>query len=257
MTQELIADLKTEIGTSQSKRETLIVHCCYHKVATGFFAKILRKISEEFGWKFQSCHQEDLSPETSIFLQNHSKINLSSLPSYVGSHIIRDPRDIIISGYFYHLWCPEKWCHEKKPKYNNQSYQELLNSVSQEEGIVIEMGRVKKDFNNMSNWNYSNPNFIEIRLEDIVNNERDIMIQVFQKYGFSGEDLDKAISVYEKYCFEKVARRKRGEENRQKHIRKGVSGDWKNHFTPKHKEIFKETYPDILIKLGYEQDHNW
>lgn len=257
MVTSIIDKVKTEIHQSQSQQKKLIVHCCYHKVATGFFAIILRKIAEEFSWKFQSCKQEKLSPDTNIFLQNHSKVNLSSLPPYVGSHIIRDPRDMIVSGYFYHLWCSEKWCHIKKPKYNNYTYQELLNSVPQEEGIAIEIDRVKWDVNHMSNWDYSNPNFIEIRLEDIVKNEKGMMIKVFQNYGFRNEDLTRAISIYEKYSFEKIARRKRGEENKQKHFRKGVSGDWRNHFTPKHKEIFKELYQDVLIKLGYEQDNNW
>ena len=40
-------------------------------------------------------------------------------------------------------------------------------------------------------------------------------------------------------------------------FRKGQIGDWRNHFTEEHKQIFKEVYGDTLIKLGYEKDYDW
>lgn len=38
---------------------------------------------------------------------------------------------------------------------------------------------------------------------------------------------------------------------------KGKSGVWKEYFTEEHKELFKQLFGDILIKLGYEQDYHW
>lgn len=40
-------------------------------------------------------------------------------------------------------------------------------------------------------------------------------------------------------------------------FRKGMIGDWKNHFTDDHKQAFKEQAGDQLIELGYERDDNW
>ena len=40
-------------------------------------------------------------------------------------------------------------------------------------------------------------------------------------------------------------------------FRKGVIGDWKNHFTEEHKQAFKEMCGRELIDLGYEKDLNW
>jgi hypothetical protein len=51
--------------------------------------------------------------------------------------------------------------------------------------------------------------------------------------------------------------RDKGEENVKSHYRKGVPGDWVNHFTPEHKHAFKERFNDVLIKTGYEDDDNW
>ena len=39
--------------------------------------------------------------------------------------------------------------------------------------------------------------------------------------------------------------------------RKGVIGDWVNHFTDDHRAAFKDVAGDLLIELGYEGDHDW
>jgi hypothetical protein len=48
-----------------------------------------------------------------------------------------------------------------------------------------------------------------------------------------------------------------GQENRKRFYRKGIVGDWKNHFGPEEKRIFKEIAGDLLITLGYEKDLSW
>jgi sulfotransferase 6B1 len=40
-------------------------------------------------------------------------------------------------------------------------------------------------------------------------------------------------------------------------FRKGLIGDWRNHFTPEHKRAFKVVAGQLLIDLGYEQGLNW
>jgi hypothetical protein len=53
------------------------------------------------------------------------------------------------------------------------------------------------------------------------------------------------------------AGRERGEENRNRFYRKGVAGDWKNHFGDEEKRIFKDIAGDMLIRLGYETNLAW
>jgi hypothetical protein len=40
-------------------------------------------------------------------------------------------------------------------------------------------------------------------------------------------------------------------------FRSGKTGEWKKHFTGKHKKIFKDVAGDLLIRLGYEKDSTW
>jgi len=52
--------------------------------------------------------------------------------------------------------------------------------------------------------------------------------------------------------FERLSRgRAPGEEDAGSHYRKGVSGDWANHFTPRVEVAFHERYPNILERTGY------
>ena len=51
--------------------------------------------------------------------------------------------------------------------------------------------------------------------------------------------------------------RRRGEEDVTAHERKGIAGDWRNHFSDALKSDFKERWGDLLIATGYEQDLDW
>lgn len=61
----------------------------------------------------------------------------------------------------------------------------------------------------------------------------------------------------EKNNFRRLTGRNPGEENRKAFVRKGVSGDWRNYFTPAQKDRFKAAAGELLIELGYEKDMNW
>ena len=57
--------------------------------------------------------------------------------------------------------------------------------------------------------------------------------------------------------FRFYAGRDRGKEDRKRFYRKGIAGDWKNHFSDEDKRVFKDLAGDMLIRLGYEKDLDW
>ncbi len=60
------------------------------------------------------------------------------------------------------------------------------------------------------------------------------------------------------YTFAKLSGgRKPGQENAGHFYRKGVIGDWRNHFNEENVAIFKEIAGETLIAAGYEQDNDW
>ncbi|HET9225254.1 MAG TPA: sulfotransferase [Thermoanaerobaculia bacterium] len=63
--------------------------------------------------------------------------------------------------------------------------------------------------------------------------------------------------ILERSSFRFYAGRERGQEDRKRFYRKGIAGDWKNHFGDEDKRIFKEIAGEMLVRLGYEKDLSW
>ena len=64
-------------------------------------------------------------------------------------------------------------------------------------------------------------------------------------------------SVLDEHAFTTKTGRQPGQENRFSHWRKGVAGDWKNHFSRDTGRIFEESFPGLLTDLGYESCVDW
>lgn len=64
-------------------------------------------------------------------------------------------------------------------------------------------------------------------------------------------------TTVEKWSMERETGRKPGQEDRSVLVRKGIVGDWKNHFTREAAEVFDRLAGDALVRLGYEPDRGW
>ncbi len=238
----------------------LIVHCCYHKCLTVYFYRVMQKVATAFGMHCQYFNwREKLDPKTDMLLIPHSQIDFGLLSNYVGTHIVRDPRDLLISAYFYHLRTDEEWCARPNPAHTSRppdvSYQQHLKSLDQEQGLLYELNHVAgKMAELMGQWDYDNRKILELRYEDVIGNERDTFAKVFSWYGFSGDRLQIAIEIGESLALSNVSK----QDKNFKHARQGSRvGQWQDFFTPAIKASFKRRFGDLLIRLGYAQDDRW
>ena len=100
-------------------------------------------------------------------------------------------------------------------------------------------------------------NYLEVRYEDLLENPHQKMTELAQFLGVETREdfIEEAVSSA---SFETLSRgRKRGQEDATSFFRKGMAGDWRNIFTERDKEIYKEAAGDLLIRLGYEKDLDW
>ncbi|MBR8828224.1 MAG: sulfotransferase domain-containing protein [Gomphosphaeria aponina SAG 52.96 = DSM 107014] len=257
--ESLVSEKENPFVDTENKK--IIVHCCYHKVGTVWFRKLLGRIGREYGLNFQvekGRRPYKIKEQTEIFMQSHSNVEPSKLPPYRGSHVVRDPRDVVISGYFYHLWTKESWVHKPKKKYGGISYQEYLKSVDKETGLMEEIKRAAtKYIKDMGQWNYKNPNFIEVKYEDLIRDEQSVFTKIFNHYGFNEKAIEKSLEIAEQLSFQNVARRKLGETKEKSHLRSGQPGEWQYIFNEQHKGYFKQMCGKVLVKLGYEKNNDW
>jgi len=176
--------------------------------------------------------------------------------------VTRDGRDILVSQYFHSLFengsGNEALVRRTRKKLNFRNYDDLESNLPAFIEYTYSDGSRKKH-----NWNTFNdrwtetPRAVRAKYEDFLLRP----VSELQRVSFelSGETLseDNADAIVKKYSFSSLSGRKSGEENKRSFLRKGISGDWKNYFTPTAKEVFKDYAGATLIKLGYESDNAW
>jgi hypothetical protein len=204
-------------------------------------------------------------------------------------HVIRDPRDLIVSGYFSH-----RVSHETDGLPRLQAHREALLAVPLNEGLLLEMEFSKVSLLQMGDWDYADPAVLELKMEDLTDRPYEGFIQIFHHLDLLTEsDPVRAIhqarvwtrrvmnrlshrrhfgglarsipatgelvlaAVYAERFEAQTGGRQRGVEDVASHYRKGVAGDWRNYFTPQHVDAFQAHYGDLLVRLGYEETENW
>ncbi len=224
--------------------------------------RIFRIISKRLGLIFYNTKKVGIYDNSvpvndyHIIFQPHSYFNLNILPEFKAMHLIRDPRDIAISGCFYHLHSNEILLHKPHPKLGGISYHDKINSLHNfDDKLLLEMEQTAaRTINNIINWNYNQPNCIEVKYEDIID---DVSLENFDKIflflGFNRRDYHILHKVVEaNSLFSNAVKAVEGT-----HVRSGRAGQWKKYFKDIHKKRFLELFGDSLIKLGYEKDNSW
>src|SRR5580692_11688625 len=84
----------------------------YHKSGTSLLLHTMTKVSEKLGLSVANHYGmvKRLDPEPDMILLPHSLLRGPLDRPYRAIRLIRDPRDIWVSGYLYHLRCDEGWC---------------------------------------------------------------------------------------------------------------------------------------------------
>ncbi len=225
-----------------------------------------------------------------ISYNNAHYTHVEQLGQMKGFHVVRDPRDICVSAYFSH-----RYSHEVSGWPAMQQHRERLQQVSEEEGILLEMDWLQQHFDEMRSWPTQVDGILQLKMEHLTTEPYGQMLRVFEYLGLV-DDEDFTAGKRSKYFFAKLLRKlehlsKRrvelpfapqllpaerllgilwehdfsrktkgrvlGQEDVKSHYRKGIAGDWLNHFTPAHVQYFKEKYNDLLLQYDYETDAEW
>ncbi len=296
----------------------LYVYFGHHKCASTWIHEILAQVCREAGLRTRllvdpltpyahgpltDYRRQDISREALGEYLSKAKVDfafcitadrrhvdgLGEVP-FRGFHVIRDPRDIIVSAYFSH-----RNSHPTEGLPHLAEHRQRLQAVSKEEGLLLEMDFSAQEIRDLAEWPYGQANILELRMEDLIARPYDGFLQIFEFLGLMDWEGDylarQRISrfvqrmlnrlsfrhpmlgwlrrpmqvtgevllgrVYDHRFEKKAGRRPKGQEDPKSHYRKGQPGDWRNHFTEVHVAAFKEKFGDLVVRLGYESDHNW
>ena len=238
----------------------------HHKCATRWVNGIVRRVCDELGLKqviYNSARQFDNDLAAAVeqadvdFLCycNAVQSQVDLISEYHGFHMVRDPRDIAVSAYFSH-----RYSHPIREgrRFLTPEYRAQLEELDEEAGLLLSLDRRRAQFEQMLVWDYDNPRVLEARFEDVTADPFTWFRRILDFVGLTGFPDASLERVLADSSFAKKTRgREVGDEDVRSHYRKGISGDWMNHFTSAHVDYFKEHYNDVLLALGYEDDPDW
>ncbi len=263
----------------------------HHKCASQWITLVIERICNELGLKSVCAFQYTIDnygslqklidierPDFLILPESNHKRTQEIQVEYKGFHIIRDPRDIIVSCYFSH-----KKSHKISRFIPTAEHRERLQSLPKQEGLDYEISISKVFIENLYEWNYNYNNIFESKFEIITNSPKNELINIFSFLDFFEENTSKLFSLLcyfnrimqklrlnflkirlEKYTTKQLERTlndlsfeslkagtNKGLGKTSSHYRKGSSGDWKNHLTDEQEKKILNYFPNILKKLGY------
>ena len=236
----------------------------------------LRDYVDRRGAQFVTCHTAD-------------RLQADILNPSRAFHVIRDPRDIIVSAYFSH-----RDSHATALWPRLEKHREALRAVPESEGLHLEMAFSAVELQQIGDWNYKNEAVLELKMEELIAHPYDGFVRIFRHLGLlldeepvrSTEQLRVFMTrllnrfakrrslgriarsmpatgeivlgaVYAQRFETQTRGRARGVEDTTSHYRKGIAGDWLNHFKREHAEAFNGRFGDLLVRLGYEDSAEW
>lgn len=177
--------------------------------------------------------------------------------------INRDGRDIMVSYYYHSL--------VKKPQIISDK---AVDHVANELGIT-DVADINKNLPVFIDYCFSgkayprftwsefvhkwhgNESVIHTSYEALSRDANTELGQIVNSLRVDDIPTQKIKDTIDKFSFEKQANRKKGHEDSNSFLRKGIVGDWQNAFSQEARELFDSYAGNELILLGYETDHSW
>jgi len=224
----------------------------HHKAMTTYFNAVLRFFAFGSGYRFEKINLEQPAPRTRLFLSNHGKMDLSALGKYRGIHVMRDPRDMIVSGYHYHKWTYETWVH--RPDAQGKSYQQKLNAADRTTGLFMEIDHFIFFYRDLlEGWDMDDPDILEVSYEALMGDGRDALYaDIFRHLGCEGAQLQAGIDLMRLFeAKRRTGRATDAAQARHQHIRSGRSEQWRRELDPQHLAYIEAQLGPVLRKFGY------
>jgi len=182
---------------------------------------------------------------------------LAADPEIQFIHMIRDPRDVLLSGVHYHKShiarenSPERSIHTPRREFGGMTYQQKLRSIKTIHGqLRFEMSRRHNTtLQQMLRWNYTDPRTIEWKYEDMMLDRDGVRFRrAMEIAGYGPEAREDMRGAFLKQSIFDQSEKPTGLHD---HIMLGKIRRWENEFSPEFSRLYQEKYGAALRELGY------
>lgn len=255
--QQVRRHLQNPFGPGRSR--PVLVHGSHHKAGTVWVQRILKMVATHHGLRFaespSTVHEPAAPaprPDAEIVLLDRANDIAScafTRPVRV-SHMIRDPRDIVVSGYYYHLRTDEPWVRRPDARWNGASYQQHLRGLDRHDGLMAEIElAATTTLADLAAWPALVPDAHDIRYEDAVAAEQATFEALFRFYGFTDAAVARSLDIVRHYR----ERRDGVVGAEDTHVRSGRPGEWRDQLDAAHLHRLRSLTGDLVTRLGYEE----
>lgn len=277
----------------------LEVYYGHHRCGSTWIKGIVEQVCADLRLRHANVHRSEnfnqvlgeFIAERQVDFLSYTNANYQyalDLPDHRGFHVVRDPRDVVISSYFSH-----RYSHPTNDWPELAAHRKQLERVSEADGLMLELECRRTQFEEMLEWDYEQANVLELKMEDLMKSPAEFLTQAFIFLGLVEPSADSLITlkylalkglskilaglwpeargaggrtmplhyflniVYNNRFSAWSGGRQAGQEDIYSHYRKGVHGDWATHFNAEHIAAFQQAYNPLLLKLGYETQPDW
>jgi hypothetical protein len=178
--------------------------------------------------------------------------------------VVRDPRDMFVSAYYHETSFTDR---EKSLPIERYFRRDPNRPIAEDfaeylEAKLLHVTHPRFFYSQFLDSWLGRPGVCMVRYEDFLEDAEAQLIRVV-RFLERPVELDRIRSAVSENSFENTTRRldgverSTGVEDNTRFVRKGIAGDWKNHFNKKSGQLIEKFEGSSLRRLGYELDGRW
>lgn len=184
-------------------------------------------------------------------------------------YIYRDGRDIAVSLYFFYIRAIATQRNPRRAKQLSEQFTYMFGKNYDPDNIYenlpvfidaeMRSPRATRQMpwhEHVESW-WDKPRVGYVSYEELLADTPAALYKLMTLLTGEEADVERAAIVSSLFEFKRASGRTDGAEDRSSFLRKGVAGDWRNHFSAEAGQAFDDVTGDALISLGYEADRNW
>lgn len=185
-------------------------------------------------------------------------------------YIYRDGRDVMVSLYFHQMKSMADDRHPRSAQKLRRRYADLLGPSHDLTDVRANLPRfMEAEFErpafmkdtwpqHIHDWmGTPRPNVFPVKYEDLKLDTATAFADVMTRMEGAPADERRIQYAVARNDFALVSGREPGSEDQTAELRKGIVGDWRNHFTREAAEVFERYAGKELLLLGYETSADW